>query len=78
MIKFSNFLSIVAFALGFAAIMISVPATQVNSALGLLSLALFALGLLRVYSTLISSISAKRKRAYAKIQRRVVNRYEQN
>ena len=54
----------------------SVP--EAASTLGLLSFALFALGLLKIYSTVISSINAKRKLAHAKIQSQVANRYDRN
>lgn len=55
---------------------VSVP--DASSTLGLLSFAIFALGLLKVYSVVIASISARRKQAYAKIQRPAANRYYQN
>ncbi len=78
MMKSLDLWSITALTLGVAAVVKLTTAMQVNSAFSLLSFAVFAFGMLSIYSTVLSSVKAKRKRAYAKIQRQVTNRYELN
>lgn len=56
----------------------NIPVPDVSSTLGLLSLALFALGLLKLYSIMISSVRARRKPAYLSIRPYLPNRHARN
>jgi hypothetical protein len=56
----------------------NVPVPETAPTLMLLSLALFALGLLKLHSTLISSIRAKRKPAYLRTTRYLPSQHARN
>ena len=56
----------------------TVPVPDAAPTFILFSFALFSLGLLKLYSTLVSSIRAKRKLAYLKTWRDVPNRHARN
>jgi hypothetical protein len=71
MLKTPHLRSIIALTLGLAVVVNLATATHMNSIFVLLCLALFALGLLHIYFTLISAIRASRKPAYLKIRRQV-------
>ena len=55
-----------------------VPVPDAASTLMLLSLALFALGLLKIYAIVIAAVRARRKPAYVKISRYVPGRHARN